>query len=96
VASVLHLRNISVPIGSLIIGISLGGLVAAKLLVGTLINNEFGYFETQAQTKLLALDAQNQTSRDIGDLIDGEIASHRRQLVDQWTPPSVILAFAVH
>jgi hypothetical protein len=30
-ASVLHLRNISVPTGSLIIGISLGGLVAAKL-----------------------------------------------------------------
>jgi hypothetical protein len=30
-ASVLHLRNISVPTGSLIIGVSLGGLVAAKL-----------------------------------------------------------------
>jgi predicted esterase YcpF (UPF0227 family) len=30
-ASVLHLRNIGVPTGSLIIGVSLGGLVAAKL-----------------------------------------------------------------
>jgi predicted esterase YcpF (UPF0227 family) len=30
-ASVLHLRNISVPTGSLIVGVSLGGLVAAKL-----------------------------------------------------------------
>jgi hypothetical protein len=30
-ASVLHLRNIGVPNGALIIGVSLGGLVAAKL-----------------------------------------------------------------
>lgn len=30
-ASVLHLRNIGVPNGALIVGVSLGGLVAAKL-----------------------------------------------------------------